>query len=64
MVILEAPFGSLARIQRFWGRLLLVVFDRVGFAHVGDVWVLAGVTAGAALAEEIPVLVEADVDVV
>ena len=44
--------GSLAPFQRLWWWLLLVVFHRVGLAHVHDVRVLAGVAAGSALMEE------------
>jgi hypothetical protein len=42
--------------------LLLVVFDGFGVADVGGFGVLAGVDAGAALTEEVPVLIELDLD--
>jgi hypothetical protein len=43
-------------------QLLLVVFYRLGVAEVGFFGVLAGVDAGAALAQEVPELVELDLD--
>jgi hypothetical protein len=44
--------------------LLQVTLDRALRADVGGVGVLAGVAAGAALAEEVPALVELDLDLV
>jgi hypothetical protein len=38
------------------------VFYRFGVAEVGGFWVLAGVDAGAALAQEVPELIELDFD--